>query len=45
MIGVKRITLLDNLTSSAKVQSFEKNFILAKAFTEIVIDTKKRTIS
>ena len=44
MLWIHRIDVADHTVSSERIQSFEKGFTLAKAFTEISIDTLQKTI-
>jgi len=44
MIGVNRIDIVDAKISATNMQLFEKDFILAQAFVQVSIDTKKKTI-
>ena len=45
MIGVKKISIIDDLTSVGSVQKFVKNFTLVTPYTTAEIDTQKRIIT
>lgn len=45
MLSVQRASIVDATTALDNIQSFRLDFTLNKAFTEISIDTKKKTIT
>jgi hypothetical protein len=45
MIGVRRLNITDVYTALDNLQSFQMDFTLTKAFTEVSLDTKKKTIA